>query len=277
MRSRLLSLLVATVLALTAARASAAILYGATGGSAVSDLYVIDQNTGAAVSVGSIGYAVTGLAFNPTTGVLYGSTSRLSSVAPESIITIDLSTGAGTLVGATQAGPLADIAFSSSGTLYGWSEGSDGLVTVNLGTGNAATVGNFGQFTRGSGLEFDATGTLYSAGRIEGFLDGALHIVNPATGASAGTLNTGPDPTQPVNSLAYDPVSGLLYGSLRTSQLVSIDLANGAITTIGASVTGLDALAFQPSAAVPEPGTLTIFCLGGLGLALGAVRRRFRK
>ena len=40
-----------------------------------------------------------------------------------------------------------------------------------------------------------------------------------------------------------------------------------------------NALAFtaEPQGAVPEPSTLAMFGLGGLGFAFGALRRRFRK
>src|SRR5688572_9969630 len=80
-------------------RSLLAVLFGATGGEVNSNLYTVDTATGATSSLGPIGFAVTGLAVDPTTGKLYGSTSMQSPSNPGSIITINKSTGAGTLVG----------------------------------------------------------------------------------------------------------------------------------------------------------------------------------
>ena len=55
-----------------------AVLYGATGGEVNSNLYMVDTATGATTSIGPIGFAVTGLAVDPNSGTLYGSTSMLS-------------------------------------------------------------------------------------------------------------------------------------------------------------------------------------------------------
>src|SRR3954447_24168376 len=80
--------------------AAGATLYGATAGNTnTGDLYTINTTTGNASLIGSIGFAVTGLAFDPLTGILFGSTSR-NSISPGSLITINPATGAGTLVGA---------------------------------------------------------------------------------------------------------------------------------------------------------------------------------
>ena len=78
------------------------------------------------------------------------------------------------------------------------------------------------------------------------------------------------------NALDFHPGTGVLFGSLRDEDdcpmfncLASIDTSTGAVTTIGSTVFGLDAIAFQ---AAPEPATLALF---GLGLAgLGFSRRR---
>ena len=87
--------------AFAAAVASGQVLYGTTAANTTtSNLYILDPATGAVVStVGPIGFAVTGLAVNPLTGVLYGSTSNNSANSPGSLITINKATGQGTLVG----------------------------------------------------------------------------------------------------------------------------------------------------------------------------------
>ena len=59
---------------------------------------------------------------------------------------------------------LADIAFNPAGILYGWSENSDDLVTINTSTGAATIVANAAISTFGSGMDFGANGVLYLAG-----------------------------------------------------------------------------------------------------------------
>ena len=102
-------------------RSLLAVLYGATGGNVNSDLYTVNTATGATTSLGPIGFAVTGLAVDPTTGTLYGSTSMQSPSNPGSIIAINKTTGAGTLVGSIgmPGEEVADLTFDAAGTLYG--------------------------------------------------------------------------------------------------------------------------------------------------------------
>src|SRR6478752_9650871 len=93
--------------ALCASAASAApVLYGATGVAAddtlpASNLYTINPDTGAATSIGSIGEAITGLAFdNADGGKLYGVTAGVYlSGAERQLLLINPATGASTVVG----------------------------------------------------------------------------------------------------------------------------------------------------------------------------------
>ena len=198
-------------------------LYGATGGSVSSSLLELDPANGTVVrTIGPIGYAITALALDPVTGVLYGSTSNygprgLTTPAPaeaKNLVRINATTGAGTLIGSHSIGPIADMAFNAAGTLYGWSEGPnnlDKLVTINTTTG-AATVVNAAAPTlssRGDGMAFNATGTLYFM--PEG-ANGALRTVDVSTGNSTvvATLSSAPLPSSPIKSAAFDP-SGTLY------------------------------------------------------------------
>src|SRR5262249_40882173 len=111
--------------------------------------YILNPANGAVVqTLGSIGFSVTGLAVHPLTGVLYGSTGNASSNAPGSLIRIDKATGAGTLIGSFRfpGQTMADLTFTSDGTLYGWlpfktSVNSEDLYTINLTTGAATKVG----------------------------------------------------------------------------------------------------------------------------------------
>lgn len=100
LRSAVLIQTVIFVLACASA-ATADVLYGADGAAGnPSNLYILDPATGAITStVGPIGFAVTGLAIDPLTGILYGSTGQASPTSPGFLITINTTTGAGTIVG----------------------------------------------------------------------------------------------------------------------------------------------------------------------------------
>jgi hypothetical protein len=113
-----------------------AVLYAARGAAATtSDLYTVDPVTAATTSIGPTGFGITGLAFDPTTGILYGSTNANSTAHPKSLITIDPATGAGTFVGSFGGKTIPDIAFKSDGTLYGWSNADNKICTIDKATG----------------------------------------------------------------------------------------------------------------------------------------------
>jgi hypothetical protein len=265
------------LLAGAAARVEAGTLYGADGenGNPATNLYILDPATGAKIAtVGPIGFAVTGLAFDPFTGVLYGDTAPRGTSTRE-LITINPATGAGSLVGPMGVG-LDDIAFDRNGVLYGWSgrtSGSD-LYTVNLTTGAATKVGEAGITDNGVGFAIGPSGTPYLA--ADG-ASGALRTVNLTTGAvtTVATLSGAPIGTAAIVALAFDE-SGTLFGinlneggpgnpgAPGNTFLITVDPNTGAITSRGPSIPGLEALAFQPT--VPEPSSLVLMTLGLIGL-----------
>ncbi len=121
-----------------------------------SQLVTVDQFTGALTFIGSTGFInVGGLAFDSTTGTMYGGTA--GSAGGGNLITIDLVTGAGTLVGATGFNQISALEFAPDGTLYGGTGGSladaGQLVIINPATGAGTAVGPTG-FPVVSGLSF---------------------------------------------------------------------------------------------------------------------------
>ena len=259
--------------------AKAQTLYGANGaaGNASTNLFTIDPTSGAATTIGPIGFAVTGLAFNPLTGTLYGSTGNQSPASPGSLITINPSTGAGTLVGpfGLPGQTMADLTFTSNGTLFGWLEPTgDDLYTINLATGAGTLVADSGLNTSGSGIAANTSNTLFFAGSGS---SGALRTIDSVTGqpTTVATLSGSPVAGN-VSALAFDG-SNTLFGTIlpnfgAPAYLVTINTATGAITTKGQTSNNMDAIAFQ---ATPEPGSLLLFLPGLAGLAV--VRRRRRK
>lgn len=89
-------------------------------------LYTLDPATGAATFVGNFGLArgdeILGMAFDPTTGTMFGSAGGHS----DNIYVIDLVTGAATLLGSTGlVGSVPDLLVDGEGNLYG-SNGASG-------------------------------------------------------------------------------------------------------------------------------------------------------
>ena len=240
-----------------AGNAAAQVLYGAdgAGGNAATILYTINPANGVATAVGPIGFAVTGLAFHPITGVLYGSTGGNAPISPNSLIRIDTATGAGTLIGANTQGPLADLEFRSDGVLLAWCECSDELATVNLNNGVATIVGPNAITTSGSGLAY-VGGRLFLAGDGN---DGVLSIINPASGAASAGPTLSGSPGVAGNSIsALATRGGTLFGvdladvgGGGAAFLVTINTTTGAVTSVGATIAGLDAIAFAPLLLAP--------------------------
>jgi Ca2+-binding RTX toxin-like protein len=226
-------------------------LYGADGsGGNPSNLYEIDPDTGAVVrTIGPIGFAVTGLAIHPETAELYGSTGGNAPNDPGSTIKINKATGDGALIGdqipATDFGA-ADITFTSDGTLYGWSEDSDDLVTINLASGAATVVGESGAGTLGSGLSASPGDTLFFTGQLD---IGNLMTVSRTTGLLTTVALMDGTVGDAINALAFDD-RGTLLGSRRLNNqldrdLIRINTSSGHVTSLGPSVDRLDAIEFS--------------------------------
>lgn len=161
-----------------------ATLYGAKGGTeSNSDLYTVDPDTGVLTSVGTIGFALTGMAFRPSDGVLFGVSSNNSAANPRSLVTIDPDTGAGTLVGALGVSSgIADIAFrNSDDALYGYSPSNRTLYSINTTTGAATQVSATAIPTSGEGYAdgFSSADILYVFPKRA---NNVFYIVDPATG-----------------------------------------------------------------------------------------------
>jgi hypothetical protein len=287
MITRRLALFLLALLAMTA-RADAGALYASTAAGADGELYILNKATGAvALDVGPLNdaaganYSMTGLAFHPTTGVLYGSTGNANTALQAALVTINPATAQVTVVGAFNAGPvsgggnpatMADIAFDAAGNLYGiGSVGGPNLYSVNAATGQATLVGANGASTStsGGGLAISPAGVFYGTptssryGTYDSATGAYTNITNPAKPAGTGAYT----------GLAFD--GNVLYGmntgpgAAPPTHLVTIDPTTGTVTDIGASVASLDAIAFQ----IPEPSSLSLI---GLAVLAGARRRKRR-
>jgi hypothetical protein len=283
-------LLCALAAAALAARADAQVLYAARAAGSTGELFTLNPATGAVLQdigpltdAGGTNYPITGLAFHPTTGVLYGSTGNSVAATAARLVTINPATGRVTVVGSFNAGPVSgtgtpstmgDLDFDAAGNLFGVGTiGGPQLYSINPATGQATVVGPTGlTSTVGGGLAVSAAGGFFGTPTAARF-----GTYDPTTGAYTNIAN----PAKPVGggygALDFD-ASGTLYGlnvgavvgSIVPTHLVTINPATGAVTDLGASGDFLDAIAFSP---VPEPSALA---LAGLAVAGGAWWRRRR-
>src|SRR3954470_8370809 len=269
-----------------ASQANAGTLYASTSAGGPGELYIINQTTGAMVQdigplndVNNVNYPITGLAFSPVNGVLYGSTGNAGTV-DALLVTINPATGLVTPVGAFNAGPtntggtpatMGDLGFDSAGNLYGVSSiGGPNLYSINKATGQASLVGSNATLTSTSG-----GGLAISPGGVFNGTPTSTRFGTYSSGTGAYTNIAAP--TRPVGGAyaALDYDGSTLYGidlgpgPALTTHIVTINPATGAVTDIGASVAALDAIAFQ----VPEPSTLLLIAAAAMVGGMLRVKR----
>jgi hypothetical protein len=235
-----------------------------------STLYLIDPSTAEATAIGPVGFdSVSAIDLDPTTGILYGVGKRQSD-GESVLITIDPATGAGIEVGPTGVSAfgvglnVSDISFrDSDGTLYGYVESGDGVVTLDTATGGASLVGVAEGVPGccGSGIAFSPMGVLYHAD------DGGLSTLDQETGAATFVASLDytifPDVVfGRANGLEYHPLTGVAYASINGGNqgsgpnfLAILDTATAEVTNIGQSVNGLDALVWVTECDDADPCT----------------------
>ena len=257
-----------------ASNSNAGTLYASTSAGGPGELYIINQVNGAMIQdIGplndsfSVNYPITGLAFSPVTGLLYGSTGNAGAV-DAMLVKINPAAAQVTVVGPFNAGPtnsggtpatMADIAFDASGNLYGvGSIGGPDLYSINVVTGQATPIGPNGAATSttGGGIAISPGGIFYGTPTSSRF-----GTYNSGTGAYTNIAN----PAKPAGGAygALDFDGSVLYGlnvgsgSPPPTHLVTINSVGG-VTDLGTSLNSLDAIAFQ----VPEPATIALIFVG---------------
>lgn len=210
-----------------------------------SNLYKVDPATGAATPVGNTGYAITGLAQDPTTGILYAVSTGNSPIAPLTLLTLNPTNGAPTVVGPLGK-QITDLSFNSAGLLYGWAEPTDELASINKATGAATIVGPNTLSTFGGAVSFDRNDTLWLFGEGE---EGPFDTVDLATGdpTERGKLMPIDTNESAISAAAWDCPRTTLYGTLNNfgvppANLITVDVNSGAITNKGATSIGADGL-----------------------------------
>ena len=240
-------------------------LYVASGQAAAGELYIINPATGATITdVGPLNdstghnYGMTGLAFDPVSGVLYGSSANgnADTSTRDQLVTINPATALVTPIGvySTPAGSMTDLSFDpNTHILYGIpSVNGANLYTINPANAQATLVGTGAGFlmTNGGGLAVSSSSIIYGTPLTPNF--GTYDATTGAfTNIAAPTLPNG----RGYGGLAFN--GSTLYGieAGTASHLVTIDTTTGAVTDLGATAAQfLDAIAFKPSASAGVPG-----------------------
>jgi streptogramin lyase len=159
-------------------------------------------------------------------GVCYASTGNKDGGR---LITINPSTGEGTLIGPTGLGAVPGIAINSSGVIYGTDSINGDLYRIDAVTGTAVfdVQTNLGKL---AAMAFDTSDVLYAINEEN------LIIIDIGSGFSMPVGNT----EESLKGIAFNPVNGSLWGISAIGDVYTINTENGALTHIGN--TGLQSL-----------------------------------
>ena len=174
-----------------------------------------------------------------TRGICYASTGTVDGGR---LLTIDLNTGAGTLIGPQNGmGPRLGLAINSSGEIF-VSDTLDfaSLFRIDAATGEQSFIGTGATGGFRDGIAFDENDVLYGASF---FADprpqpgvspskGVLFTIDTATGAETPIALT----QGAIVGLAFDPSDGTLYasqGGVGGDNIFAIDKKTGAATLVG--------------------------------------------
>ncbi len=225
-------------------RATAGVLYAASGPPATSSLYTINTSTGVATTLGATGLTeIQGLAIHPTTRELYG-----MFTSPTSTALYRVSSGFGDVLPAKilLVGNARAVTFANDGSLYA-ATNIGRLYRVNITTGDTTYIGT------ASGIVYAAlslnpiTGILLASVRPPIVGRDRIYTVNTTDGSATLIGTTGGGNITP--AIAFD-ARGKLYGIKGTSTqidtLIVVDTTTAFGTRIGAmGFAGIQALAIR--------------------------------
>ena len=233
-------------------------LYGiAYVGGGPSSLYVIDTSTGAPTLIGAVGFDRCSAMDFDAARTLWAVCNGFDS-DDAAVITINTATGAGTKISSPPeshsfGSAYSDMSFrNGDGKLYVYLESGDGVGTLVPTTGALTELGaSETPSANGNGIAFTLADTLYHA------TEDPLNTLDQTSGAATTVaslvfsppLDSGPR----INAMDLDSSTGVMYGSCNDgiggseNYLCTIDLTSGTVTVIGATVNGLDAIAFASS------------------------------
>lgn len=236
---------------------------------------------GSPTVIGSLGVdaAYGGLAYDTANNTMYmvDGLGDDSTTTHSSLYSVNLTTGAATLIGSTGLADVTGLTYdSANNTLYA-AQFEDGgpLEILNIATGAATPVGSGMSSDRIDNLAYDSTnGVLY--GWVDCLGCAALYSVNTTTGV--GTLLNGSGLDSNDSGIVYDPTTNLLWDLDVRGFLTTIDpstyVQSSTLANSDTETSGL-ALVLGTTSTVPEPSTI-VFIGSGLAVLFARHRRRTR-
>ena len=248
-------------------------------GNATLDSFDASNPNGTTTVIGPLGVSIDygGLAYDTANNTMYmvDGFGNDSTTTHSSLYSVNLATGAATLIGSTGLVDVTGLTYdSTNNTLYAAQFGSnEPLEILNTTTGAATPVGSGISSDRVDNLAYDsANGVLY------GFVDclgcAELFTVDPTTGI--GTLLSGSGLDANDSGIVFDPGTGLLWDLDVRGYLTTINPSSPytqSSPTFVSATGESSGLALVPgsTSAVPEPSTFALFTAGA---ALVWARRR---
>ena len=163
--------------------------------------------------------------------IIYGSTGNQDGGR---LLTIDINTGAGTLIGATGLGQVPGLAINSNGIIYGMSDDPDAdLYKIDAETGAAVFIGSTGSNFMPA-IAFDGNDILYGLGLDPNTFEFQLFTIDTNTGVP--TI-VGPAPGD-WRGMAFDPTDGTIWASTAGQEIYVINPNTGTPKLVG--LTGLN-------------------------------------
>jgi hypothetical protein len=145
-----------------------------------ASILTIDTTTGNLTTIGNLGLAMHGLAYDATTDKLYG--CAYDGSANSILYKINYYTGTCTQIGTISAGIIIGLAANSHGNIYGINISDDALYSINKTTGAGTVIGPLGyNISYAQDIAFDKDndklyGTLYAS-------EGLLCEIDTTSGA----------------------------------------------------------------------------------------------
>lgn len=216
-----------------------------------NSLIKVDSLTGAGKPLsgaGLAGFRYTGLAFDPVTNTLYGTT------VGQQLVTVDVSSGSSSVVGETGLNRITGLTFDRSrNVIYTMDFATNQLLQINPATGRTQAIIEL-DFDFPRGLAFDPiSSTLYLTGLD--FAAGLSELYAIDTNSCEFTTQLIGLSDVFLFDIAFDPDTSTLYGNSGET-LVTIDKVTAQTTLIGTDRL-ISLLAFNPNSGTLYNGRFT--------------------